>query len=193
MVLPGGIDASQNLVVQQDGALLVEAGGQELNHVMPCVLVADGVENRSVEVQIVDDNLQRSSRREGHFFVAEIAHLERLRVDLMHGGAGVADGADLVCIELFPPVQRSGQRDPHRNHASVLGMGAAALGQIGHQPVVFFAKEELGFGLLAVRQMPAIQRVAHALDDDFPLLGRRENGLFNRQHSLLSFHYSILW
>ena len=74
--------------------------------------------------------------------MAEIAQREFLRVDLVHGRAGIRNSAHLVRVELLPPVQRGLDVAGHRKHPQELAVIRSFVNKPAHQGEVFLSNPE---------------------------------------------------
>ena len=115
----------------------------------------------------------------------KIIKFELLLVNLVHGGTAISGRADLVCIELLPPVERSGNIHRYENLTEELTVRCAATNEPGHKVNVIFPETHLVTVKYGVRAFPAIERISHTTNSvfDSPSLNLFK---FNHRSFLLS-------
>ena len=160
------INISQDLVIKHDRPFLVIRARKQLDHLPPNIflahvfdnvtdlmtyrknsifkIVVSGI-NPTVVIQKIDRLLQMLIGRIYKMLMTEIARFKLLRRDLVHSRARVYNCPDLICIEFFPPVQRSRNINIHGNHPHELSVIRPSIPQPFHQVEVVGADTNVLF------------------------------------------------
>lgn len=132
-------------VGHSDRSLLIERGGQKLNHVPPKLLAlyigeitlayepVVIVVPATIVVKLVNHNTENRLARLVQMLTGEVLEGELLCLYLVHGGTAISCRADLVCIELLPPIERSGNIHRYENLTEELTVRCAATNEPGHK------------------------------------------------------------
>ena len=177
---PRKIHVDEVLVRHRAGAHLVVARGQKLDHAVPERLVLRLQIAQAQVLEHGDRLLQAFARLGQHTLTAEILRRKGLRVDLVHRARRVRRRADLIRVELLPPVQRGGQIDRDENLPDEFPVVAAGRAQPLREAEVVFAEDERAVRLgVAVHAVPAVHRVARAAHRIFKI---HDMGPFDLNH-----------
>jgi hypothetical protein len=124
---------------------------------------------------MLDNEIQNTDSITGHVLMREVVQRERIRMDLVHGRAGVSHSADLVGVELLPPVQRSSQIHRNSNHPKILTVVRTGIGEVLKELMILLADEKLELRSLqslsvldvspvGVTEMPGVHGVPSTTD-----------------------------
>ena len=94
----------QHLIVQGHGSHLVVAGGKQLDQVVPVRPAPVRHKAPAHRLQIGHIALELGQRGGGEVVGGKVAQLQGTGVELVHGGGGVGHSADLIGVELLPPI-----------------------------------------------------------------------------------------
>ena len=191
-------------VGHSDRSLLIERGGQKLNHIPPKLLAlyigeitlayepVVIVVPATIVVKLVNHNTENRLARLVQMLTGEVLEGELLCLYLVHGGTAISCRADLVCIELLPPVERSGNIHRYENLTEELTVRCAATNEPGHKVFIIvtdcialirstvmllrvtdtFSVDDSTLATVnrrvAVGAFPAIEGISHSSDSVFP-------------------------